>query len=67
MREGSQKRWQARLYDMKRDWLQFIAEADARGNLEEAKHYRAQFARIIAMLEDVGADPDGSPPRQTHA
>ena len=52
---------------MKRDWLQFIAEADARGNFEEAKHYRAQFARIIAMLEDVGADPDGSPPRQTHA
>ena len=52
---------------MKRDWLEFIAEANARGNVEDANQYSAQLARIIAMLEDVGADPDRNPPRQTHA
>ena len=52
---------------MKRDWLEFIAEAEARGALEEANLYRTQLARIIEMLDDVGADPDRNPPRQTHA
>lgn len=52
---------------MKRDWLEFIAEASARGNVADANQYRAQLAQIIAMLEDVGAGPSLDPPRRTQA
>jgi len=52
---------------MKRDWLVFIAEADVRGDLEEATLNRTQIARIAAMLDDIGADPDLNPPRRAHA
>ena len=67
MQNGSRELWRARLYEMKRDWLVFIAEADVRGDLEEATLYRTQIARIAAMLDDIGADPDLNPPRRAHA
>ena len=67
MQAQSLQLWRARLYDMKRDWLSFIAEADARGDQEEAALYRAQLTRITEMLEELGADPSLDPPRRTQA
>lgn len=55
------------LYGMKRDWLSFIAEAEARGDPEEAKAFRAQLEKILSMLESIGADPAEDPPRRTDA
>ena len=67
MQAQSLQLWRARLYDMKRDWLSFIADADARGDQEEAILYRAQLTRITEMLEELGADPSLDPPRRTQA
>lgn len=50
-------RLQQRLYDMKRDWLAFIAQAEARGDRLEAQAFRDQLERIEAMLASTGADP----------
>ena len=63
MRDEARRRWQARLYDMKRDWRSFLAEAEARGHAEEAALYRVQLVQIDAMLEAAGADPSLNPPR----
>ena len=67
MQARSLQLWRTKLYDMKRDWLSFIAEADARGDQEEATLYRSQLNRITEMLEELGADPSLDPPRRTQA
>lgn len=46
-----------KLYEMKRDWLSFVAEAEARGDLNEARAFQAQLEQISSMLESIGADP----------
>ena len=55
------------LYEMKRDWLSFVAEAEARGDLNEARAFQAQLEQICSMLESIGADPAENPPRRTDA
>ena len=50
---------------MKRDWLGFIAEAEARGDFESVTAFQDQLERIIAMLKSVGGDPSNDPPRRT--
>lgn len=56
-----------KLYGMKRDWLSFIAEAEARGDIKETQAFRAQLEKIYSMLESVGGDPAQDPPRRTDA
>lgn len=60
-------RLQTKLYDMKRDWLLFAAEAEVCGDLEEAKEFRAQLQKICFLLESIGADSSKDPPRRTDA
>lgn len=58
-------RLRVKLYGMKRDWLSFVAEAEARGDLNEARAFQAQLEQICSMLESIGADPAENPPRRT--
>jgi len=52
-----------RLYDMKRDWLSYIDEAEARGDLEKARAFKTQLEQIYSMLESIGCDPTEDLPR----
>ena len=58
-------RLRVKLYEMKRVWLSFVAEAEARGVLNEARAFQAQLEQICSMLESIGADPADNPPRRT--
>ena len=55
------------LYDMKRDWLSYIDEAEARGDLEEARAFQTQLEKIYSMLESLGCDPTEDLPRRIDA
>ena len=46
-----------KLYDMKRDWLSYVDEAEARGDLEKARAFKTQLEQIYSMLESIGCDP----------
>lgn len=67
MENAIQLRLQVKLYEMKRDWLSFVAEAEARGDLNEVRAFQAQLEQICSMLDSIGADPAENPPRRTDA
>ncbi|MFL6734995.1 MAG: hypothetical protein ACJ8EY_09910 [Sphingomicrobium sp.] len=48
------------LYRMKRDCRAFIEEAQRRGDLREASEFAEHLARVEAMIEQKGGDPDRS-------
>ena len=48
---------------MKREWLSYIDEAEARGDLEEARAFQTQLEQIYSMLESIGCDPTEDLPR----
>ena len=56
-----------RLYDMKREWLLYIDEAEARGDLEEARAFQTQLEQIYSMLESIGCDPTEDQPHRIDA
>ena len=56
-----------KLYDMKRDWPSYIDEAEARGDLEEARAFQTQLEKIYSMLESIGCDPTEDLPRRIDA
>jgi hypothetical protein len=67
MDQVSYRDWRARLYDMKRDWLSFIADAELRGDLDQADIFRAQLEDVLLMIERAGGDSSLNPPRRTNA
>jgi len=56
-----------KLYDMKRDWLSYVDEAEARGDLEKARAFQTQLEQIYTMLESIGCDPTEDLPRRIDA
>jgi hypothetical protein len=42
---------------MKREWLSYIDEAEARGDLEEARAFQTQLEKIYSLLESIDCDP----------
>ena len=45
----------ANLYQIQRDCLTSIEEAESRGNLNEAKRFRDQLRRINSMIKSEGS------------
>jgi hypothetical protein len=46
------------LYRMKRDCRGYIAEAQKRGDLREAREFREHLERVESMIEMRGGNPD---------
>ena len=48
------------LYRMKRDCIEFMEEAERRGDSREAGEFKEHLERVESMIEQSGGDPDGS-------
>ena len=52
---------------MKREWLLYIDEAEARGDLEEARAFQTQLGQSYSMLESLVCDPTEDQPHRIDA
>ena len=48
------------LYRMKRDCIEFMEEAQRRGDSREASEFKENLERVESMIEQSGGDPDGT-------